>query len=414
MVAEFYPESARRHLSDKPERRSELLQWHVITSEYPPQPGGVSDYTYRVAAAVAGVGDEVHVWCPPHCDAQPQAHGVTVHRELGKITGADLRKVGEQLDKFPAPRRILVQWVPHGYGRRSMNVGFCLWLLRRAVFHHDNVQLMVHEPCLSFSAGWRQTAAALVHRLMTVILLRAARRVWVSIPGWIPYWRPYAFGRKVSFRWLPVPSNIPVAADSSGVDLLRRQWTPRGEFLIGHFGTYGSPVTGLLEPILADLVRQDTNLVVLLMGRGSEEFRAQLVRKSPHISRVILATGELELDELSGHIAACDLLIQPYPDGISTRRTSFMTALCHGKPVVATTGHLTEPMWRDSAAVALAPVGDTAAFMNLIEQLRADSPRRGRMGVAARDLYQQRFDIAQLVSVLRGQELASGAPECES
>jgi glycosyltransferase involved in cell wall biosynthesis len=398
----------------KPAPAHEALQWHVITSEYPPQPGGVSDYTYRVAAAVAGAGDEVHVWCPPHCGAQPQAQGVTVHRELDKMTGTDLRKVGEQLDSFPAPRRILVQWVPHGYGRRSMNVDFCIWLWRRAVFHHDNVQMMVHEPCLSFSAGWRQTAAALVHRLMTVILLRAASRVWVSIPGWIPYWRPYAFGRKVPFHWLPVPSNIPVAADSSGVDLLRRRWTPRGEFLIGHFGTYGSPVTDLLEPILVDLAQEDSGQVVLLMGRGSEEFRAQLVRKLPHMSRIILATGELRLDELSRHIAACDLLIQPYPDGISTRRTSFMTALCHGKPVVATTGHLTEPMWRDSAAVALAPVGDTAAFMSLVEQLRADSPRRGRMGVAARDLYRQRFDIAQLVSVLRGQELASGAPECES
>src|SRR5690242_6687524 len=107
------------------------LRWHLVTSEYPPQLGGVSDYTSAVAAGLAAQGDEVHVWCPSCQHGPPQAEGVVVHRELGAMTPADLRRVGKQLDQFPGPRRILVQWVPHGYGYKSMNVAFCWWLWNR-------------------------------------------------------------------------------------------------------------------------------------------------------------------------------------------------------------------------------------------------------------------------------------------
>src|SRR5215831_14231912 len=154
--------------------------WHLITCEYPPQPGGVSDYTCLLAAGLAAQGDQVHVWCsgPPGESTEPP--GVFVHRELGGSRPADLRRMGGQLNRFKAPRRILVQWVPHGYGYRSMNVPICLWLWRRSRIHGDDVSLMVHEPYLAFGKGsWRQDAAALVHRIMTAILLRAANRVWI-------------------------------------------------------------------------------------------------------------------------------------------------------------------------------------------------------------------------------------------
>ena len=58
-----------------------MLTWHIITGEYPPVLGGVSDYSHLVAEALAGAGDDVHVWCPrsPELDAR---NGVTVHRRL--------------------------------------------------------------------------------------------------------------------------------------------------------------------------------------------------------------------------------------------------------------------------------------------------------------------------------------------
>src|SRR5262249_44693742 len=144
---------------------SVAVNWHLITGEYPPQPGGVSDYTRLVAGALADAGKRVTVWCPPADGATPDEGGVTVRRELGAMGGADLRRAGALLDAEPAPRRLLVQWVPHAFGRRAINYPFCRWVRRRAACG-DRVEIVVHEPFLDFRGSWKQRAAAVVQRLM--------------------------------------------------------------------------------------------------------------------------------------------------------------------------------------------------------------------------------------------------------
>jgi len=350
--------------------QKQLLEWHVITCEYPPQTGGVSDYTFGLAEGLAAEGDTVHVWCPPHKGARPDAKGVAAHPEMGEFRPSDLRRVDEQLDQFPAPRRLLVQWVPHGYGRRSMNFAFCWWLRNRAVKHGDHVEIMLHEPSLPFRAGsLRQNGVAVAHRLMTMLLLRVPERVWMSIPAWERRLRPYALGRSIEFRWLPIPSNIAVHDDPSGVQEVRRRYVDRDGFLIGHFGTFGPPVISVLEPILLELARDRGRQTILLMGLGSEEYQRALVQKEPDLGGVVHATGSLTAEDISLHVSACDLLIQPYPDGVSSRRTSFMVGLSHGKPVVTTTGELTEACW-EAAGVPMAKAGEVPAFVALVRQIR--------------------------------------------
>ncbi len=385
---------------DRGNRPVAPLSWHIITGEYPSQIGGVSDYTFGVASGLAAEGDEVHVWCPDHPGPTPPASGVTVHRALGRITPSDLQEVGEQLDRFPAPRRILVQWVPHGYGYKAMNLPFCWWLRNRSAVQGDHVEIMLHEPYLAFRASsLRQSAAAFVHRIMTIVLLRAAERVWMSIPGWEACWRPYALGRQIPFQWLPIPSSIPAQHDSSGVLAIRRRYVENGQCLIGHFGTCGSPITRMLEPILEALLREPARQTVLLMGLGSEEFRRALIQKNPAMQRLIQATGPLSAEDVSLHVSACDLLIQPYPDGVSSRRTSFMAGISHAKPVVTTSGRLSEDCW--DGRVPLAKAGDTAAFVELICRLRDDAALRDRFGHAAGALYRERFEVGRVIETLR-------------
>src|SRR5262249_13389336 len=112
-----------------------MTEWHIITAEYPPQVGGVSDHTQMMARGLAAAGDCVHVWCRsavrPGCgrgrvksqpEDEPTATGVSVHRELGRLAPADFRRAGRLLNHFEGPTRLLVQWVPHAYGYRAMNL----------------------------------------------------------------------------------------------------------------------------------------------------------------------------------------------------------------------------------------------------------------------------------------------------
>ena len=87
------------------------------------------------------------------------------------------------------------------------------------------------------------------------------------------------------------------------------------------------------------------------------------------------ATGYLSPVLIAAHLTACDVLMQPYPDGITVRRTSAMAALARGRAVVTTTGHLTEPLWADEDAVALVDVADPGA---LHRRSRTAAPRLTR------------------------------------
>jgi glycosyltransferase involved in cell wall biosynthesis len=379
-----------------------VAERHLITSEYPPQPGGVSDYTRMVAEGLAAAGDEVHIWCPPAQNGTAGAGGVVVHRELGRFAFSDLRRAGRLLDQFKGPRRLLVQWVPHGYGYRAMNLPFCVWLWNRAYRHHDRIELMVHEPFLSFGAGSRrQNVVAVVHRLMTIILLSAASRVWMTIPAWEKRLRPYALGRQMKFTWLPVASNIPVIDDAASVDAIRSRCAGAKRSIVGHFGAYDRHVTDLLLSSVPPLLQNGNKSSMLLLGRGSELLREELIRRHPEIEDRLHATGELDAADLSIYVSACDVMLQPYIDGVSSRRTSVMVALAHGVPIVTTVGEFTESLWAESAAVSLAPAGDVTAFVNQTQALLTDETKRLRLSAAARTLYEERFDVKRIITTLR-------------
>lgn len=409
-------------LVERLERRTDAFktlaprtEWHLITAEYPPVVGGVSDYSHLVATGLAAAGNFIHVWCPPASDGAPSAAAaplgapsgepppaadVHVHRELGGFTPRDLRRVGRMLDEFSPPRRLLLQWVPHGYGYRSMNLPFCMWLWRRAAVSGDRIEIMVHEPCLAFRLGsWKQSGAAVVHRIMTAILLIAAQRVWVSIPAWEAYWRPYCFGRRVPFIWLPVPSSVPVV-ERPATPSLRARYAPEGGSLVGHFGTYGEAVSERLMLVLPLLASDRSGPAILLLGRGSKEMRIRLIGRWPSLAGRVHATGSLEACELSRHLAACDVLLQPYLDGVSSRHTSIMAGLAHGLPIVTTTGRLTEPLWCETRSVALVDEKDHAGMVARVQHLLVDADERRRLGEAARALYDERFHVRNTIAAL--------------
>ena len=82
-------------------------------------------------------------------------------------------------------------------------------------------------------------------------------------------------------------------------------------------------------------------------GTVSISSSCEIIRSSPH---GFMRRARSRPQALADHIGACDLLIQPYPDGISSRRTSAMAGLALGIPVITTTGSLTESLWAETRA----------------------------------------------------------------
>lgn len=375
-----------------------MTTWHVLAPEYPPDCGGVGDYTALVAAGLAAAGDAVHVWHPPASnepgDPPEQTIGPrsVVHRLQDRF-GAGSR--GVLAAALQADRGILlVQYVPGAYGARGMNLPFCFWVagMRRS---GADVRVMFHEPFFYFgvSRPWRNAFAA-VQRAMAAILLRAGTRVYYSTETWKRLLGPY--GPQDRVEVLPIPATIPtdVPADTIASARGRR----RGPFVIGHFGTYGEHVGHELQAVLPALLRRLPDARALLVGGGGEAFARAL---PADVRDRADATGRLAGVEAAAALRACDLLVQPYPDGVTTRRTSVMAAITTSMPVITTAGPLTERVWTDASAVALAPAGDAPALVDIAARLAADPAARAALGARGRRLYDEQFALDVTIARMR-------------
>ena len=123
----------------------------------------------------------------------------------------------------------------------------------------------------------------------------------------------------------------------------------------------------------------------------------------PSLRGRVGASGGLAPEAVAAHLRACDLVVQPFPDGVTTRHTSLMASLANGCPTVTTIGPFTEPLWADESGVALAPVGDTAALVDLVVALLRDDGRRSALGRAGHLLYDTRFAVRHTVRQLSDQ-----------
>jgi glycosyltransferase involved in cell wall biosynthesis len=374
------------------------MTWNILTGEYPPQRGGVSTYTQQVARGLADAGDRVIVWAPQVDGAGSNDRDVTVRRLPDTFGRRSLKILTSEFDRKPS--RILVQYVPHAFGWKGANLPFCHWLASRS---RDRIWIMFHEVGVSFDAAQSPllNALAVANRIMARLAVRSAERAFISIPGWRPMLQPFATGKHaMTFEWLPVPSGMAVVGDTARVDAVRAQ-VGSGHPIVGHFGTHPASIRMRLAEVIVRLAAT-TDCRVLLIGPRGTQLRDELIAGAPALRARLFATGPLSAADVSAHITACDVMLQPYPDGISTRRTSAMAALAHGVAVVTTLGWLTEPMWRAADAVMLAPAEDGAALADGVRTLLMSETRRAQLAEAGRRLYDTSFDVRHTIAVLRG------------
>ncbi len=233
-------------------------------------------------------------------------------------------------------------------------------------------------------------------------VLKAASHVDVAIPAWDALLRACRPGERRPFALRPVPSNVPVVDNLEGVAAARRRIAPNGGAIVGSFGSFADNIAALLAAILPELLHAHPDCTAVLIGRKGEPLAARLVATHPELAGRISATGGLSPSEASTYLQACDVLVQPYPDGVSGRRGSVMAGLAHGLAVATNAGRLTEAYWAESGGVELAPTAATSATFAAAERLLADPSRRACVGTAGRDLHARRFAIERTVEAILG------------
>jgi glycosyltransferase involved in cell wall biosynthesis len=109
----------------------------------------------------------------------------------------------------------------------------------------------------------------------------------------------------------------------------------------------------------------------------------------------IVTPGPLARDELAAHMAAGDLYLAPFVDGVSSRRTTMAAALQHALPVLGTRGVSTDAFLAGrEPALTLVEVDDADGFVAAGLRLLGNRELRERGRTAARELYERELDWA--------------------
>ena len=302
--------------------------------------------------------------------------------------GVTARYVAEGLAsarrQVPDPRWILIQYNPFAYGRWGVAPGLVAEALMFRRRTGARLAISVHESWVNprdrGRAPWRSLLMGAYQRVQLAALLGLADVVFAATQSLVRKLGHDAIHVPVGTNVTPLPVDRQDARSRLGIG---------DELVVALFGT-GHPsraleyATTAIE-LLAD-ARAPGNVKVLNLGVGAP---ALDVRRGV----AVVTPGELEAGELSLRLSASDLLLLPFTDGLSTRRTTLMAGLAHGLAVVGLQGPETDDVLASNPqALTLTPLGDVAAFARAIVALAEDSHRRRATGHAGRELYATQFD----------------------
>jgi glycosyltransferase involved in cell wall biosynthesis len=362
----------------------------LITGEYPPQQGGVGDFTHELARALVTAGNEAHVITGCRDAAQGtraarQEGGVTVHRTIsswGRRCWGEIAEVVKQqqlevlnIQYEPAAyaMQVGVNFLPGAWARRKIKTPIV------TTFH----DLLV--PYLFPKAGplrWK-VVEYLARRSEAVVVTNSEDHARLStIPS-----------LAATLHTIPIGSNIdPSLAGEFDRAAERARWGIRpDEHSLGYFGFLnlskgGSDLMQALK-VLSD--RGVPVKLVLIGGRtGSSdptnaEYAAQVERliDSLGVKHRVITTGYLEPPEVSRALLSCDVMVLPYVDGASLRRGSLLAALAHGRAIVTTEPRFPIEGLLHEESVLYVPPRDPRSLADAVQRVLHDAAWRTRLQV---------------------------------
>lgn len=362
----------------------------LLSAEYPPQRGGVGDYTRQLGRALLAQGIEAAVLtgkseAPPAETPDGDPPALRLVRSWGRRMRADVAAA-------------LVDWradilhIQYQTGAYGMNPAVNLLPTRidlpTAVTLHD-----LRMPYLA-------PKVAPLRRYVTRLLVESAGAVIVTnqedaarLSGEIasdPDPDIYTLTKPL----YPAPVLIPIGSNiarRAGVDRAAVRaglGVPDDAILLAYFGLI-SPSKGVATLIEA-LAQTPPTIQLLIVGGAAttpedSAHKDQIDQRIAELGLVerIRWTGHVPAEDVSAYLQSADLMALPFADGASYRRGSLLAALGHWLPTITTTPAMTlAPRLRDGREALLVAPGDSAGLAQAILRASQDQQLRERLAQA--------------------------------
>jgi glycosyltransferase involved in cell wall biosynthesis len=347
----------------------------LVSGEYPPDIGGLADYTRCLRRALAARGVDTRVLTRRR--VAPVEPGV-----LRVVRRWDARALSWLVRVCPPRGIVHLQYQAAGFDLLG-DVCLAPLLLRRLrprtrwiTTFHD-----ARPPYLFPRAGrLRPLAPRLLARLSAAVLASDERDLRTLRVG-ADRGRVVPIGPNVECR---PPADYDRRAFRASLGLEPDQ------IAIAYFGLLNASkgLDTLIAAFRRLLAGVPTARLLVLggpVGASDPTDRATAARTNlalDDLGASVLRTGHLPPDALSAHLLAADLALLPYTDGASPRRGSLLACAAHGLPIVTTlptSGGLDE-------VVVARTAGDAAGLAEAALQVTADPLLRARLSQASRGL----------------------------
>jgi glycosyltransferase involved in cell wall biosynthesis len=393
----------------------------VICPKYFPVAEGLGHYTTEFCRHLARLVD-VGIWTSrdrgpvTRASGHPPPAAITVFDSVRRWTlGGPFASASSAL-AFD-PDRILVQFVPNMYAPKSgINFGLVLlaWhLARRAKARgKGHVSVMFHE--LWYPFGWQPKALVLhlSHRAMVLGVALASKDIFCST------------ARNASeVRRLLGPLSRPIHVLPVGSSLERDQRPERaarrddGRLKLAIFGSlHLSKNTELVLETIRQASRESPwKIELTIVGPTLDELHRAMPDLAPWLAEEVNVAGQLEADEAADCLAAQDFLVAYFQDGVSTRRTTLMAALCEGTPVVTTWRDVSDAVFRDRPFITLLSCDEDAFRREFVALMRSrERPFSSVSRDEVRAFYREHFSwdsVVQRFTELSGIRATGGGPK---
>jgi len=353
----------------------------IVSPLLPPLRGGLADHTAHLARTLSK-HRHVHVLTSPGATASPAFD--VVDRISDWQDGRALEKA---LEGFPADSVLLWQYVPHMYGRGGVNLALAP-LIGRLHRRGRRQVVIAHEirAPLHWKPHW--LFYALFHRLAWKRIRRSAQAIAISTEAWLERGRKSWSDSPAEFFVLPSPSNFPVVPMPADH---RDQWRASlglspDTAVLAYFGTLSATKQpGWVFESWRAANRSGRRTALVVIGG----------KPTPHLAagedRLYRPLGYLDESSVSQALQAIDLLLLPFDDGVSERRTTITAGLAHGTPILTTTGISTGNSLRSARFLATVSAGDPLPYQAAAVRLLNDPTTRAAMSSLAVDAYHRDY-----------------------
>jgi glycosyltransferase involved in cell wall biosynthesis len=366
----------------------------MVTGEYPPQLGGVGDYTELLCSHLATLGGSPFVLTNRGLDSRVTSIDQNEFKVIRDVEGWGPGS-WEQIVSAAAKCRARIVHIQYQAAAYDMNPAVnTLPAYLRVRLPGSRVITTFHDlrvPYIFPKAGpLRRAAIHTLDRLShaTVVTNRADLSSLEGADGELRD-RPFK-------RWLiPLGSNVR-CAPPPGYD--RAVWRAKigadeRTLVLSYFGFMNeSKGVDVLVDSVASLMERGIRASLLMVGGETgvtdPTNRAFSVKVKQSIaahrldSRV-LWTGFASAQDVSAYLLSSDVCVLPFRDGVSLRRGSLLAALTHGLAVVTTMPDGAEPLLRNGENIAMVKRNDPTAIADAVEYLWRDEGRRRQLSMGA-------------------------------